>query len=434
MHSRRLAAHSLSVHWPGVSFLVVMGLVVQFAWVAAFPPGAAASADRAGSRAIGVAPFTARIPLAGVGSDPVPDVAQLLARELRRKSGSRVVSPKRMNLGEEDAAWTSASGRVRRWADLNQLDSVVVGRAERARAGGLNVDVELCSGHSGAARAEYRLEPGSDPELPAAVEKLATLILADLGVAGVEVASSSASATHEVQTGNSSGSPESSASDEPKILSADGSGDAPQAKPKAKPQGESRRKSNEQDEESGVSLMPGAKSDDPISIKSEELEVVPVDGGRRLVFSRNVVVIQGDIELRADRLEAIYPEGASRPETLIAEGHVVVEQGDRHARCEKATYERKLRTIVCSGKAEVVQGCDLVRGREIEFDLERERVRVTGAASVLIRSGGDGAGDDCETSTQNGIGAGPERKSQSKALAQDKARTQGESMPEGLLN
>ena len=72
-------------------------------------------------------------------------------------------------------------------------------------------------------------------------------------------------------------------------------------------------------------------------------------------------------------------------ERLIAEGNVAVEQGERHASCQQATYERKLQTIVCRGKAEVVQGCDRVRGREIEFDLERERVRVTGAASVLIR-------------------------------------------------
>ena len=41
--------------------------------------------------------------------------------------------------------------------------------------------------------------------------------------------------------------------------------------------------------------------------------------------------------------------------------------------------------IFCQGKAEVVQGCDRVRGHEIEFDLARDRVRVTGAASVLIR-------------------------------------------------
>ena len=44
------------------------------------------------------------------------------------------------------------------------------------------------------------------------------------------------------------------------------------------------------------------------------------------------------------------------------------------------------------GRAEVLQGCDRVRGEEIEFDLERERIRVTGAASVVINSGDGDAG------------------------------------------
>ena len=88
---------------------------------------------------------------------------------------------------------------------------------------------------------------------------------------------------------------------------------------------------------------------------------------------------------RRDRLEAIYPEGASQPDRLHATGHVRVAQGDRRGRCEEATYERLANTIVCRGKAQVTQGCDEVRGESIEFDLGRKRVRVVGAASVLIQ-------------------------------------------------
>ena len=145
-----------------------------------------------------------------------------------------------------------------------------------------------------------------------------------------------------------------------------------------------------------MALLPGERSDDPISIKSDELEVLPQDGGRRLVFSRNVVVVQGDIQLRANRLEAIYPQGASQPDSLHATGHVFVIQGDREARCEDATYVRASDTIFCRGNAEVVQGCDRVRGREIEFDLANDRVRVSGAASVLIQS--DAVPGDCPRS------------------------------------
>jgi lipopolysaccharide export system protein LptA len=122
-----------------------------------------------------------------------------------------------------------------------------------------------------------------------------------------------------------------------------------------------------------MALLPGERSDEPISIKSDELEVLSEDGGRRLVFSRNVVVVQGDMRLRANRLEAVYPQGASQPESLHATGSVFVNQGDREARCQEATYVRTSDTIVCRGNAEVVQGCDRVRGREIEFDLATVR-------------------------------------------------------------
>ena len=61
-----------------------------------------------------------------------------------------------------------------------------------------------------------------------------------------------------------------------------------------------------------------------------------------------------------------------------------VTQGDRRASCNEAIYERVEELITCRGKAVVFQGCDQVRGREIEFDLAREIVRVVGQAAVLI--------------------------------------------------
>lgn len=312
-------------------------------------------APQSAQSAIGVTPFS-RAPSKDTARS-VPNVAGLLAAELARQSTGRVVSPVEMRLGEPAVNGSGTAADVRRLAALNAVDRVVVGSAARSAGGGVNVDVELRSGHSGAAEAEYRLEPASDPALPSAVEKLATLILADL----VQV--------------------------EPAAVL------PPVSAPRAGARGETGNSSSavEEDEEGGrLSLMPRGKNDDPISIESDELEVLPLEGGRRLVFSRNVRVVQGDIRLSSDRLEAVYPEGASRPETLVAEGHVAIAQGERNAQCQRATYERVLQTIVCRGKAEVVQGCDRVRGREIEFDLEHERVRVSGAASVLIRPDEDG--------------------------------------------
>ena len=138
------------------------------------------------------------------------------------------------------------------------------------------------------------------------------------------------------------------------------------------------------EDESVRPLLGSLRSDGPISIQSEQLDVVSHGGRRHLLFQHNVRVQQGDIRLRADTLDAYYAEGDSQPERLVARGGVLVTQGDRVANCEEATYLQAEQLIICSGSAELVQGCDVVRGGRIEFDLEREHFTVMGAASVVL--------------------------------------------------
>jgi lipopolysaccharide export system protein LptA len=288
------------------------------------------------------------------GSKPGPasadlDVASVLAQQLDSRSGLRVVAPDALRRDARGLSDPQAAD-VRRWARWNQVENVLIGRSDD-----LGVAVELRSGHSGAALAEYRVATDSSDSseaLNGAVERLAVLILADLGEVVTESPTPAVSAAAD-------GAPSATRGGEP----------LPGANPKA----------------DSLALLPAARREDPISINSDELEVVPEAGGRRLVFSRNVEVLQGDVTLNANRLEAVYPQGASQPDQLRATGDVRVHQGDRRARCDEATYERSAQTIVCRGRAEVTQGCDRVRGQEIEFDLVRERVRVSGAASVVIQ-------------------------------------------------
>jgi lipopolysaccharide transport protein LptA len=145
--------------------------------------------------------------------------------------------------------------------------------------------------------------------------------------------------------------------------------------------------------EGGLDLA-GFRNDAPIEINAEEAEIVNGDLGRELVFRRNVEVRQANVTLRSDLLEATYLKGRSEPERLVAQGHVLVDQGGRRARCDRAIYQRTAQRLTCAGRAELVQGCDVVRGDSIEFDLADDRARVQGAASIVIRPGdGDGCVD-----------------------------------------
>lgn len=149
------------------------------------------------------------------------------------------------------------------------------------------------------------------------------------------------------------------------------------------------------------SVLAGIRTDGPIAIRSDQLDVATKDGQRHLVFRRNVVVEQADIELHSKKLDAFYAEGDSQPERLIAHGNVEVFQGDRVAYCDVATYLRRDQKVICKGHARLVQGCDVVRGEQLEFDLEREHFRVVGAASVVIAEG-----DALCSSKTNGVESG----------------------------
>ena len=125
-------------------------------------------------------------------------------------------------------------------------------------------------------------------------------------------------------------------------------------------------------------------SDQPISIRADELEAVSREGARTLIFTANVRVEQADVRIESDRLEAHYPKGEKQPDRLVATGHVRLTQKTVEARCDNATYERIAQLFSCEGNAELRDGDNRVAGAVIEFDLEREIVRVKGGASVLI--------------------------------------------------
>lgn len=135
--------------------------------------------------------------------------------------------------------------------------------------------------------------------------------------------------------------------------------------------------------EQGVSMFP-IKGDKPLSIRSDELEALEEGGSRRLVFTRNVNVEQGDLRVNANRLEALYPPGGSQPDRLVANGKVRVSQRDKTMLCDVATFYQSEDRLVCTGNAELLQGKDRVQGREIEIFVRQNRVKVRGGAIVNV--------------------------------------------------
>ena len=135
--------------------------------------------------------------------------------------------------------------------------------------------------------------------------------------------------------------------------------------------------------------------DAPITITSDELEVTrDENGSEQVVFRRNVTVVQGDMRLRCDWLQAEYSGGAGgTPQRIVARGAVRMMQDDSEIRCTEAVFTNDACQAVCtseSGPAELRRGDNVIKGDRIVFDLCTGYLKVRGSARVGVKPEADG--------------------------------------------
>jgi len=295
---------------------------------------------------IGVAPFE-RV---GDVDSAVPDVAVLLSRRLSNLGVQEVVDPRR--LGAPARAEAEAS-QAQSWAAEGGVETLVLGRVT-GLGSKLSVDARVLSGATGLPIGRrFFVEISKPRDLSDAVDRLAGQVVTQINESDLSAAPMVAAAG---APAGAVDAPEQVASVEPAAAAA-----APK--------------------------RTGFNRDAPMSIKANQLDARTGEGGGRkhFVFTGNVRATQAGLRIRGERLEAFYPPGNSQPEKIVVSGNVRVRQGERLVRCDKATFYRADDSIVCEGdSAEVEDGCDLVRGQEIEFHTETEVMKVKGAADVRI--------------------------------------------------
>jgi lipopolysaccharide transport protein LptA len=313
---------------------------------------------------IAIAPFAGE---QGVRPASAWSIAKTLAIRLSDRSIERLLGP-----GDIAAVpvFEPRASEVRRWAYNGAVDTIVVGRVffenQARKAGPRVIEIILRSGHSGAEISRHDVVVPDADNLDRSIKVLADAILEDLGhVEPVKEdipmgAPAAADSGNAISTGDLDGDVDLSGNDS----------------------------SDNDSSGSGLDVVlsnSDFRDEAPIEIKADEAEIISRPEGRKLIFQRNVSVRQDNVTLRSDRLEASYLKGESEPRELIAEGQVQIVQNDRHAKCDRAVYLREANRLTCSGRAELMQGCDIIRGRLIEFDLAGDQARVEGAASIVIQ-------------------------------------------------
>lgn len=123
----------------------------------------------------------------------------------------------------------------------------------------------------------------------------------------------------------------------------------------------------------------------PVEIEADKLEVD--DKSKTATFIGNVLAVQGETRLRADRLKATYAPGANggrnQVRQIIATGRVhVLSKDDQSADGDWARYDVMGRTIIMGDKVVLRQGQNVIRGQKLTINLNTGRSRVTGGVST----------------------------------------------------
>jgi lipopolysaccharide export system protein LptA len=127
----------------------------------------------------------------------------------------------------------------------------------------------------------------------------------------------------------------------------------------------------------------------PVDIHSEEMTVDFENN--RVVFKGDVKVLQSDFSLTAGEVTAVFGESADDIKRIIASEDVKIRKADKMAWGEKAVYDREEATILLTGTPVLKQGRNFIKGEEIRFSLDEDRMEVKGSVEAEFLLSGEQA-------------------------------------------
>ena len=138
-----------------------------------------------------------------------------------------------------------------------------------------------------------------------------------------------------------------------------------------------------------VDFGSGARDPDaPVEVTADRLDVDQTAG--TAIFAGNVVVVQGDLRLTADRVRVEYDDGEPREiARIFAFDNVTLISPTEAAEGQEAVYEVSTQTVVMTGDVVLTQDLSAVSGDRLVIDLETGAGVVEGRVRTVLRSGAD---------------------------------------------
>ncbi len=135
-----------------------------------------------------------------------------------------------------------------------------------------------------------------------------------------------------------------------------------------------------------VAAVPRA-SNNPTTITSDTMDADLAK--RQAIFRGNVVVKDDAYRIKARELVVRFGAGGGGLENLVATGDVLIEQADKSATAQKATYVVADAKIVLEGSPKVTEKSgSTLQGSTIIFYRNTNKVQVDGKTSLVIDNPG----------------------------------------------
>ena len=130
----------------------------------------------------------------------------------------------------------------------------------------------------------------------------------------------------------------------------------------------------------GGSALKGHDTDAPVDVAADRIEVQ--DRADRAIFSGNVEVRQGNLQLSTARLTVAYANADGiEIQRLEASGGVVLRSPSETARSQFAIYDLNRRIVTMIGGVSLNRGESQVRGGRLVLDLDSGRAVMDGGAA-----------------------------------------------------
>ena len=130
----------------------------------------------------------------------------------------------------------------------------------------------------------------------------------------------------------------------------------------------------------------------PVEVTADSLDVNQADGSAE--FTGDVLVIQGEMRLTADRVFVVYDREASRIARLEATGGVVLVNGPDAAESDRAEYSIDDGVIVMTGNVLLTQGPSALRSDRMTVNLTTGTAQMAGRVKTILNPEDDTGGGD----------------------------------------